>query len=525
LIRSRIVVLAVALALLGAVIPIGAAWYFSWRFAVQAQQDGLAVFAGQTIARANATFSEATAALRSIAASPFEPCSHDHIAAMRKLTMDTRAINEVGFFQNGLLTCTSWGKTEERIVQAVGNYRTADGIDVSIRIRPVVSVGKSMMALQYKNYNVLVDPLRFVDIVVEPGVSLAILTDRGTPIADLNAPDPALLRQIVANPHNGVNDNYLFAVAHGGGWMAIAMQSRDGMSTRLRREQLLLLPVGAFIAIFIVGLVVRSSRMRLSPLGELAIAVRKREFVVHYQPIVDLRDGRCVGAEALVRWRHPDGLMVGPDLFIPLAEESGLIAKITDQVFEMVVADLRTLLLAEPDLHVSVNVAPADIKSGRILAVMEGALRGTGIGRRQIWLEVTERGFMDVVSARATISKARALGHPVSIDDFGTGYSSLQYLQGFPLDALKIDKSFIDKIGRNTAASSVTPYIVDMAKALDLLVIAEGVETEEQAEYLRDLEVDYAQGWLFAKALPAAEFTAFQQHNKTPRSAPEPAPT
>ncbi len=521
MIRSRIVVLAVALALLGAVIPIGAAWYFSLRFAVEAQQESLAVFAGQTIARANASFSEATAALRSIADSQVEPCSHDHIAAMRKLTMDTRSINEVGFFENGLLTCTSWGKIEERVVQAVGNYRTADGIDVSIRIRPVVSAGKSMMALQYKNYNVLVDPTRFVDIVVEPGVSLAILTESGARIADLNAPDAALLRQIVADPHNGVTDRYLFAVAHGGGWMAIAMQSREGMLERLRREQLLLLPLGAFIAIFIVGLVVRSSRMRLSLSGELAIAVQKREFVVHYQPIVDLKDGHCVGAEALVRWRHPDGLMVGPDLFIPLAEESGLIEKITDQVFEMVVADLKALLLAEPDLHVSVNVAAVDIKSGRILSVVEDVLRNAGIARRQIWLEATERGFMDVASAGATISKARALGHPVTIDDFGTGYSSLQYLQGFPLDALKIDKSFIDTIGRNTATSSVTPYIIDMAKALNLLIIAEGVETEEQAEYLRAREVDYGQGWLFAKAMPAAEFIAFHQRGKAPPLAAE----
>jgi sensor c-di-GMP phosphodiesterase-like protein len=520
LIRSRIVVLAVTLALLGAVIPIAAAWYFSWRFAVEAQQDSLAIYAGQTIARANADFTEATEALRTISSSALEPCSHDHIAQMRKMAIDARSIAEVGFFQNGLLTCTSWGMTEERIVQPRSDYATPDGVSVSIRIRPFVSEGKSMMALQYKNYNVLMDPVRFVDIVVDPGVRLAMATEQGALIAEANAPDPTLLRRIIADPQNGMNDRYLFAVAHGDGWMAIAMQSRDGMLKQLRRQQLVLLPAGVVIAILIVGFVVRFSRMRLSPLGELAIAVQKREFVVHYQPIVDLHTGRWVGAEALVRWHHPDGSMVGPDIFIPLAEASGLIVGITDQVVEMVVADLGALLVANPTLHVAINVCAADIKSGRILSVIGTALEGTGIDASQVWLEVTERAFMDVSSARATITRARKLGHRVAIDDFGTGYSSLQYLEGFPLDALKIDKSFIDTIGRDTATSSVTPHIIDMARALKLRIVAEGVETGEQADYLRARGVDYCQGWLFAKAMPADAFIVLYRQN---REAHEPA--
>jgi sensor c-di-GMP phosphodiesterase-like protein len=349
---------------------------------------------------------------------------------------------------------------------------------------------------------------------MEPGARVAIATEKGALIAQSNDPDPALLHALIADPHSGMNDRYLFAVAHGGGWMAIAMQPRGGMLKSLHREQALLLPFGAVIATFIVGLVVRFSRMRLSPLGELTIAVQKREFVVHYQPIVDLRTGQCVGSEALVRWRHPDGSLVAPDLFIPLAEESGLIIRITDQVIDMVMSDLKDLLIAEPQLHVAINVCAADIKSGRILSVMDASLARTGIDPSQIWLEATERGFMDVTSARATITRAREIGYSVSIDDFGTGYSSLQYLQGFPLDALKIDKSFVDTIGRNTATSSVTPYIINLAKALNLQVIAEGVERAEQVDYLLAHGVHYCQGWLFAKALPPAEFIAFHARNR-----------
>ena len=220
-----------------------------------------------------------------------------------------------------------------------------------------------------------------------------------------------------------------------------------------------------------------------------------------------------------MRWRRPDGSIVRPDLFVPLAEESGLITAITDQVIDAVIADLNELLVAERSLHVAINLCADDVKTGRVLPVIQNALEHTGIWPQQIWLEATERGFVDIDSARATIVRARELGYSVAIDDFGTGYSSLQYLQGLPLDALKIDKSFIDTIGRNTATSSVTSHIIDMAKTLNLYIIAEGVETEAQAAYLRARNVDFAQGWLLGKAQPAQEFKAFYLQNKQARGA------
>jgi sensor c-di-GMP phosphodiesterase-like protein len=301
----------------------------------------------------------------------------------------------------------------------------------------------------------------------------------------------------------------LFAVAHADGWIAVATERRSEMSSKLRREQVMLFPVGAFIAAFIVGIVVWFSRKRLSPLGELALAVQNREFIVHYQPIVALRTGLCVGAEALVRWRRPDGSLVRPDLFIPLAEDSGLILPITDQVIDAVVHDLGPLLAANRSLHVSINLSASDLKTGRILPVIEKALGRTGISAKQIWLEVTERSFLEIDAARSTIIKAREIGYSVAIDDFGTGYSSLQYLQGLPLDSLKIDKSFIDTIGKGTATSSVTPHIIDMAKTLNFVIVAEGIETKEQLDYLRAHNVDFGQGWLFAKAMPADEFIVY----------------
>jgi sensor c-di-GMP phosphodiesterase-like protein len=326
--------------------------------------------------------------------------------------------------------------------------------------------------------------------------------------------DPELLASFQTRPKTGLDQDNLFAVVRGNGWTALATESREGMLSNLRREQMLLLPVGLFIAAFIVGLVIWASRKRLSPLAELSLAVHKREFIVHYQPIVELKTGICIGAEALVRWRRPDGSLVRPDLFIPLAEESGLIMPITDQVIECVIRDLGETLVADRSLHIAINLAAEDIKTGRILPVVSRMLLGTDIQTNQIWLEATERGFMDIESARATITQAREMGHAIAIDDFGTGYSSLQYLQGLPLDALKIDKSFIDTIGHDTAKGLVMPHIIGMAKELNLFIVAEGVETPEQASYLADHDVEFGQGWHFSKALPMEEFIAFQRERR-----------
>jgi sensor c-di-GMP phosphodiesterase-like protein len=210
-----------------------------------------------------------------------------------------------------------------------------------------------------------------------------------------------------------------------------------------------------------------------------------------------------------VRWKRPDGSLVRPDLFIPLAEESGLITAITDQVIALVVFDLNSLLVADRSVHIAINLSAADVGTERVLPIIAKALQHTGIQPQQIWLEATERGFVDIEAARSALARARELGHAVAIDDFGTGYSSLSHLEGLPLDALKIDKAFIDTISTNSATSSVTPHIIDMAKTLKLTIVAEGVETQAQADYLVERGVEYGQGWLFAKPMPAPEFIAY----------------
>ena len=514
--RKRIIVTSVLVAVIGVAAPLSLAFYLSSVRAEQGEQERLRLLAGYALERAHRSIASASAALRSADALDLAPCSEAHIQQLRRIAITTRSIDDIGYVENGLLKCTSTGIEAGRIAITPADLTLANGMGLDFNLRPVVSGGKRMVGLTYRAYKVLIDPVRFSDVIVDSDIQMAVAIGKRGVLDTLHYPDPALVQALLAGKPTA--DGSIHALLYRDGLTAVMIEPRSKLDDRLRREQLLLLPLGLLMAAFIVGIVVWLSRRRLSLMGELKIAIERREFFVHYQPIIALDTGVCVGAEALIRWRRPDGSMIRPDLFIPVAEDSDLILPITDQVIACVIADMRAALLADRDLHIAINLCASDIETGRVLEVLERALAGTGIEAQQIWLEATERGFINVEAARATIEKARARGHAVAIDDFGTGYSSLSSLQNLPLDALKIDKSFVDTIGTDAATSSVTPHIIDMARTLNMLIVAEGIETQQQADYLRERKVEFGQGWLFAKALPAAEFLTFYRARRAPSS-------
>ena len=522
--RKRIIITSVLVAVIGVAAPLSLAFYLSSVRAEQGEQERLRLLAGYALERAHRSIASAGAALRSADALDLAPCSEAHIQQLRRITITTRSIDDIGYVENGLLKCTSTGIEEARIAVTPAGFTLANGMGIDFNLRPVVSGGKRMVGLSHRAYKVLIDPVRFSDVIVDNDIQMAVAIGKGGVLDTLHHPDPALVKTLLAGKGetgNGTADTLaredsIHATLYRDGLTAVMIEPRSKLSERLRREQLLLLPLGLLMAAFIVGIVVWLSRRRLSLRGELETAVERREFFVHYQPIIALDTGVCVGAEALIRWRRPDGSMIRPDLFIPVAEEAELILPITDQVIACVIADMRAALLADRELHIAINLCASDIETGRVLDVLEHALAETGIEAQQIWLEATERGFINVEAARATIEKARARGHAVAIDDFGTGYSSLSSLQNLPLDALKIDKSFVDTIGTDAATSSVTPHIIAMARTLNMLIVAEGIETQQQADYLLERKVEFGQGWLFAKALPALDFLAFYASRRLP---------
>lgn len=507
--RQKILLVAAVMALCAGILPLLLAAHLSQLRALQAEQDHLAIYARWTMRRANLNLKQAESGLRAIQGEGWDACTPAHVARMRQLAVDNAAIDEIGYFQNGRLGCTSWGLVEKEVLYGVPDQVRTGGFGLFASVRPQVSGAGTMVVLSHGRHNALIARERLVDVLVDRPMTLGIATDRGKPIAVAGTADTGTIQRIAAGEMEGSDSRHLFAGVRDNELIAYAIADRAAIQARLDRERWALLPVGLLVSAVLIGLIVWVSSLRLSPYHALAIAIRKCEFVANYQPILELATGMCVGAEALIRWRLADSSHVMPDVFIPLAERTGLIGKLTDLMIDRVVEDLSRMLNEDRSVHVAINIAAEDVESGRFLPVLARALDRSGIEASQIWIEAVERGFINTPAARRTIEAARAAGHMVAIDDFGTGYSNLSLLESLPLDALKIDKSFIDAIGRNAATSVVTPHIIEMAHGLKIAVVAEGVETEAQEAYLRDAGVQFAQGWLYSPALPADDFVAF----------------
>jgi sensor c-di-GMP phosphodiesterase-like protein len=210
----------------------------------------------------------------------------------------------------------------------------------------------------------------------------------------------------------------------------------------------------------------------------------------------------------LLRWRRATGELIGPDLFIPLAEQTGTITQLTARVVELVEQDTRHFLVAHPDFHVALNLATVDVQSTAIVDQVDAMLARGGARPSNLIVEITERGTLDVGAALSVIGALRERGIRVAIDDFGTGYAGLSYLESLQVDFLKIDRSFIEAIGTGAPTNEVVCHIIAMATAMGLTMVAEGVETEAQADYLRARGVQFAQGWLFGKPRPFQDIVA-----------------
>jgi len=242
---------------------------------------------------------------------------------------------------------------------------------------------------------------------------------------------------------------------------------------------------------------------------DLRRAIQEQEFVLHYQPIISLKSGQIVGLEALVRWQHPQQGMISPVEFIPIAEETGLIQHIGLLVLQQACRQLRSWQiqnLVSPDLSMSVNLSACQFAQPNLTEQVYQILQETELNPYCLKLEITESAIMgNPRSAADILHNFRRRHIQLSMDDFGTGYSSLSYLHSFPMDNLKIDRSFIQGSGELSSAQGLVPIIVAIAKRMNMRVIAEGIETPTQLEQLRSLNCDYGQGYLFSKPLEPSQ--------------------
>jgi len=290
-------------------------------------------------------------------------------------------------------------------------------------------------------------------------------------------------------------------IARGGGGGDAADLLRDADMAMYRVKQ----HGRSGIALFDAGMNA-TAVARLEREMDLRRAIANGEFVLVYQPKVDLRTGRLAGVEALVRWQHPREGLLPPSEFIALVEETGLMLALGRWVLTEACRQARTWLErwpGRPPLTLSVNLAAQQFREPHLVAMIVGVLAETGLPATALQLEITESTVMDdVAAAVATLRELRAHGLRLALDDFGTGYSSLSYLKRFPLDVLKIDKSFVDGLGRDTEDTAIVAAVIALAHILGMEVTAEGVETREQARHLRQLSCELGQGYLFSRPLP-----------------------
>lgn len=245
-------------------------------------------------------------------------------------------------------------------------------------------------------------------------------------------------------------------------------------------------------------------------------ALGKQELTLHYQPILDSGLGEVVAAEALLRWDHPVEGRVSPEVFVPIAENTGLMKEIGDFVIHEACAQLRNWLDGGmPPIRIAINLSMCQLTRGNVVSVIKSALKNNRLPASLLEVELSERGVLNCQAEIVSeVRRLKELGVRISIDDFGTGQAAISYLKDLPIDVIKIDRSYVSGASRNSRDEAIASGMVALARRLNATVIAEGVETNEQLEMLRDWGSHECQGFYFSGAVTGAEFAASFCHRE-----------
>ena len=527
--RAMIILLASLAALVAGLAPVSIAIWFAYTNTVGDAEANLHSIAETIAADTSQLLDDIDQGLIALSDLSFR-CTTADVNAMNTMAYDIPEISELGLMRpDGKLVCTSWGPikppVEPEIPEPSPGFSLLGPIEIKLMDRfGLVAIrlredGSSLGALIHPS--ILIGRLG-ADLGEHGFVVLLRREDTHLFAWNGNVPEMEMVEsesetgdgstQLRALFNDGI-ERTLFAVELEGypGIYSVAAASDAWILHDWIRIALILGAVGFGTSIFLIFLLLGMLRRRLSLQGELERSLRRNEFEINYQPVVDLESGRCIGAEALISWIQPGGKVVRPDLFIPLAEDTGLIEPMTEWLMKQIRLEMEGLLAENRDLHIAINLSPVHFESEKILGTSSRIFGSSAIQPNQLVYEITERGLIkeDNETARIVMKKLRGRSSRIALDDFGTGYSSLSYVSSFPLDYLKIDKSFVSAIGTDALMSGLVDSIIDMAKRLDLKIISEGIETSRQASYLEERGVDYGQGWYYSRAMPAMGFIDF----------------
>jgi len=500
---------------LGAVLaPILLSVHLARQQSLDGEMTRLRGYASDVLRRADTTADQQLRATITLDKAHLPPCSPQEVDLMRHIAITSDYLQVVGRVSGDQLICSSLGIGKPIPLGPVSFFAKA-GTGIRTGVRLPFAGNQPLLAGQSGNFASIISPSLPIDVATEgPGVSIVLFLSSTGRLITASGPVHAswLTAGRNASQAEFTDGKSIVVVVRSShtDLAALAAAPRSAVDHRVRAFALYFVPIGILCGLVLAAAVFYLSRSRLSMPGLLRAAARRHEFFVEYQPIVDLDSRRCVGAEALVRWRR-HGEVIRAESFIQVAEETGIVTLITERVLADVAADLPTLLRADPGFRIGINLSAPDLESPATLPRLERMIHLSGAAPVNIVVEITERGLLQGTAAQDMVRSLGALGFDIAIDDFGTGYSSLSRLATLRLNFLKIDKSFIDPIGTDSVTSQVVLHIIELAHSLGLEIVAEGVETEEHARFLQERGVRLAQGWLFARAMPLPALLRFME--------------
>jgi sensor c-di-GMP phosphodiesterase-like protein len=454
---------------------------------------------------------QARALLATINASPHPFCSDAEVAWFRKLVFQSEYLKDAGRIRDGRVDCAATlGRLDQPTAETKPDFTRQDGTRVYRNLVPFQIPGQDVVTLQVGDSFVVYNPWNLKDL----GSASMHFT-----VSDVDIPTGQTVRlvgELSQAPvqvllHNGQSrvGNTLYATrcsARYASCMTAYISTPEALRANLGefRTYIFLGALGGAIIGFSCSVIYR----RIKGIErQLRRAIRREALTVVYQPIVELATGRIVAAEALVRWTDEDNSVIGPDVFVRIAEKRGFVGEITRLVVSRSLRDFKKTFDRRPDFHVNVNIAAADLADPAFLPMLEQSLERAGVKPGNLGMEITERHTAGKQVAKDAILRLRQQGHLVYIDDFGTGYSSLAYLHDLSVDAIKIDRAFTGAIGTEAVTVAILPQILAMADALKLRIIVEGVETAEQRDYfVARGQSCLAQGWLYGYPVASEEF-------------------
>jgi sensor c-di-GMP phosphodiesterase-like protein len=444
--------------------------------------------------------------LNDLAARGISSCSVEAVAQMNQTAFETPPIKEVALVaRDGQTICTNLGILLQRR-QVVSGSATGSASDIVIEVVRLGRPGQRMLRIRRTNPEAMSSLSALIGADLLPKVS-----PNGGPFrtyARLTTADGTLVDEGGASFDEDSSDRPIVSELRSEkyGLIATASLSRANLLARYADFRLLG-TLGTVGVLFLAFSIAAYRRQAGNPVAEIEAALESNQFVPYYQPILDITTGRLAGAEVLIRWRKPDGTMVMPGSFIPLAESCGLIFAITRALMRQTCREVGQAIGSRSQLKIGFNLTARHFADEATATEVRDIFASSPIALSQVVLEVTEREPLeDLDTARRVIASLQALGVRVAIDDIGTGHGGLSYLLKLGVDILKIDKLFVDAIGSERYSTTIISSLVELGRNMRMDIIAEGVETFEQVAYLRDQGIQFAQGYVFAPPLPGSLF-------------------